>query len=91
MHTDDAGVVSHFVMDRRQILCGSEPPHQLSGSTLDEAMEAVGDVVNELTSNAFRIIESGPYWYNFKLERDWTPADSGIGWRIYDDVDQRED
>ena len=91
MHVDDGPPFDPIVIDRRQILCGSEAPHELSGRALDDAMEEVGDVVKELTSNAFHIIESGPYWYNLKLERDWTPEEAGVGWRVYDDVDKRED
>jgi hypothetical protein len=88
MHQDDGPPLDPIVMDRRQVLCGSEAPHELSGRALDEAMEEVGDVVKELTSNAFHIVESGPYWYNVKLERDWTPEEAGKGWRMYEDVDK---
>jgi hypothetical protein len=68
-------LAEHYVMDRRHVMCGAEPPHELSGRALDEAMEGVKDVVKSLQSIGYYITVPGPYWYSIKLERDWGTYD----------------
>jgi hypothetical protein len=94
MIEDDGYVVSHYVIDRQVVMCGSEAPHELSGHTLNEAINAVQDMLKELTSDQFQIVESGPYWYNFKLVRDWGSGDENpfenIPIRYWGDVDKEQ-
>jgi hypothetical protein len=92
-YDDEGSVVKHYAIERWHVLCGSEPLYQLSGPALDEVAKVVEEMVEELTNNGFHIIDTGSYWYNLKLERDWDAlyrANPSARFMVYQDIDQED-